>query len=218
MKLFSRILTCLEYKIIAMTILFLPTLAHAHPGASGHSHGFLNGFIHPLMGPDHICAMLAIGILAVQCGGRALWLLPSSFVSSMMLGGLLGMKNIPFGPVEVGISISVLILGLLIACSAQLPVVSGMAIASGFALFHGYAHGAEMPDTAMGLAYGVGFSVATAGLHMAGISLGLLSKKLGSIQSLRLAGGAFMIYGIFLCLSLKTFPHLPQTLYLIDSR
>lgn len=183
-------------------IFLLPSLAQAHPGKPGHAHGFSNGLLHPLTGLDHICAMVAVGLWAAQRGGRALWLVPTTFVSVMIIGGALGMGKAGIPYVEQGIAASVLVLGILIAAAIRLPVAASMAIVGLFAFFHGYAHGAEMPDTASGFAYGIGFVVATASLHLAGLGLGLTAKRFASAQSIRYAGGAIAACGVYLCFAL----------------
>ncbi|HUZ07420.1 MAG TPA: HupE/UreJ family protein [Candidatus Paceibacterota bacterium] len=180
-------------------ILLVPTLAQAHPGLPGHTHGFTNGVLHPLTGLDHICAMLAVGLWAAQRGGRAVWLVPATFVSVMIAGGMLGMGGVGIPYIEQGIAASVLVLGLLIAAAVRLPVAASMAVVGLFALFHGYAHGAEMPATASGLAYGLGFVLATIGLHLTGIGLGLAGQKIVSAQFVRCLGGAIAACGVFLC-------------------
>ncbi len=184
-----------------LAVLFLPALAQAHPGLPGHAHGFANGLAHPLTGLDHICAMIAVGIWAAQRGGRALWAVPMAFVSVMVLGGMLGMADgaLPF--TETGIAASVLILGILIAARIRLPLPASVLIVGLFALFHGYAHGAEMPATTSGLAYGLGFMLATASLHLGGVSLGLVARNRGSMQLIRCAGVAIAICGIYFCLA-----------------
>jgi urease accessory protein len=181
-----------------LAVFFLPALAQAHPGLPGHTHGFANGLAHPLTGLDHICAMIAVGLWAAQRGGRALWAVPLAFVSVMVLGGILGMAcgALPF--VETGIATSVLVLGVLIAASVRLPLLMSVFIVGVFALFHGFAHGAEMPATASGLAYGTGFILATAGLHLTGIGTGLAARQWGSMQTIRYAGGAIAACGIYL--------------------
>jgi urease accessory protein len=183
-------------------IFLLPTLAQAHPGMPGHSHGFENGLLHPLTGLDHICAMVAVGLWAAQRGGRVLWLVPTTFISVMILGGILGMggAQIPF--VEQGIAASVLVLGIFIAAAVRLPLAASMAVVGLFALFHGYAHGAEMPATASGLNYGIGFVAATASLHLCGIGLGLAAQRFASAQFVRYLGGAIAACGIYLCCAL----------------
>jgi urease accessory protein len=184
-----------------LAIFLLPTLAQAHPGMPGHTHGFANGLAHPLTGLDHICAMVAVGLWAAQRGGRSLWLVPSVFVSVMILGGILGMAAVPIPFVEPGIAASVLVLGLLIAAAVRLPLPVSAMLVGVFALFHGYAHGAEMPDSASGLAYGLGFVAATAGLHLLGIVSGFVAQRFGSARMVRYAGGAIAVCGLYLCFS-----------------
>ena len=180
-------------------IFLLPSLAQAHPGAPGHTHGFTNGLLHPLTGLDHICAMLAVGLWAAQRGGRALWLVPATFVSLMIVGGILGLggANIPY--VEQGIAASVLVLGILTAAAARLPLGVSVAIVGLFALFHGYAHGAEMPKTESSLAYGIGFVLATSSLHLAGIGVGLAAQRFDATRLIRIMGGTIATYGFYLC-------------------
>jgi urease accessory protein len=184
-----------------LSILLLPSLAQAHPGGAGHAHGFTNGLGHPLTGLDHICAMVAVGLWAAQRGGRALWLVPLTFVSVMIIGGIPGMGGINVPYVEQGIAASVLVLGIFIAAAIHLPLAASMVIVGLFALFHGYAHGAEMPGNSSGLAYGIGFVVATANLHLSGIGLGIASKKSASLQMVRYLGGAIAACGVYLCLT-----------------
>jgi urease accessory protein len=188
---------------LPMLLLFLvPSLAQAHPGAPGHTHGFTNGLLHPLTGLDHICAMVAVGLWAAQLGGRALWRVPTTFVSIMIVGGALGMGGAGIPYTEQGIAASVLVLGIFIAAAVRLPLALSMVIVGLFALFHGYAHGAEMPKTASGLSYGVGFIVATTSLHLAGIALGITAQRFASAQFVRYLGGGIAACGIYLCLAL----------------
>jgi urease accessory protein len=173
---------------LTVGLLLLPLAVQAHPG---HSHaGFVAGAAHPLSGLDHLLAMIAVGLWAVQLGGRALWAVPASFVSIMVAGGALGMAGLPLPGVEQGILASVFVLGLLIATAARVPLYASMLIVGAFALFHGFAHGAEMPATAAGLGYGAGFAVATALLHAVGIGAGLLLGKLSAAAQPALAEGA----------------------------
>jgi urease accessory protein len=194
-----RTASFLQRALPLLLIFSLPSLAQAHPGPPGHTHGFANGLLHPITGLDHICAMVAVGLWAAQRGGRALWLVPATFVSVMIVGGILGMGHAGVPYVEQGIAASVLILGILIAAAARLPLAASAAIVGLFALFHGYAHGAEMPETASGLAYGVGFVIATASLHLCGIGLGLFAKRYASANLIRYAGGAIAACGVYLC-------------------
>jgi urease accessory protein len=180
----------LALSLIAMLI--ATTAAQAHPGV-GNTHGLVHGLAHPIGGIDHVFVMVAVGLFAAQLGGRALWLVPLSFVAMMAVGGAFGMAGVNLQLVEIGIALSVIVLGLAVAARLHLPTVAAMALVGVFALFHGHAHGAEMPDTASGLAYAIGFILATASLHAAGICLGLALGKAGEAfgnRVLRTAGGA----------------------------
>ena len=161
-------------------VLAVTPWASAHPGHDGGhdlTWDFSGGLAHPLSGVDHLLAMIAVGLWAAQLGGRARWLVPLAFVGVMTLGAVLGHAGLAFSGIEQGIAASVLVLGLLIATSVRLTVAAGMALAGVFALFHGLAHGAEMPATAGGLSYGMGFIAATCLLHLAGIGLGTLAAR-----------------------------------------
>lgn len=182
-----------RFGLATLILLITTAAAEAHTGI-GSTMGFAHGFGHPLSGLDHILAMVAVGLFAANLGGRAFWLVPLSFVSMMAVGGALGITgvNLPF--VEIGIAASVIVLGLAVAMQWNLPVAGAMALVGFFALFHGHAHGAEMPTDASGLAYGVGFVLATAILHLIGIGLGLGIGMLAKATSKRTmqAGGAIM--------------------------
>jgi urease accessory protein len=159
-------------RIAAALLALAPSVASAHPGHD--VDGLVHGFLHPLGGVDHIIAMVAVGLLAARLGGRALWLVPASFVAAMAAAGLAGMAGIGLPYVEAGITLSVVVLGAIVALRLTMPVAAAMALVAFFAVFHGYAHGIEMPETASGLAYGAGFMAATALLHGIGIGLGLM--------------------------------------------
>lgn len=175
-----------------------PTLAMAHTG-HGEVSGFVQGFAHPMGGLDHILAMVMVGILAAQLGGRALWLVPASFVVVMALGGGLGFLVPGLPLIELGIALSIVVLGAAVAFNLTAPVPAVMALVGFFAVFHGAAHGAEMPETVGGLAYGAGFVVATALLHVVGLACGLLlglgyaAKGTALVRSL---GGAASLAGV----------------------
>ena len=145
-----------QWLIPVLFILGSPALAYAHP-AAGSVNGLIDGMAHPLGGLDHLCAMIGVGLWAAQRGGRAIWLAPLAFIVVMAIGGALGMLAVSIPFVEQGIVASVLILGILIAASIRLPLVLSVFIVGTFALFHGHAHGAEMPHTASGLMYAAGF-------------------------------------------------------------
>ncbi len=178
-------------------VLFTPSLAHAHVGV-GEASGILHGLAHPMTGLDHIAAMVAVGLWAAQRGGRALWVVPLSFVTAMMVGGAMGAMGISIPFVELGIAASVLVLGLLIAAAFRLPLMMSSILVGLFAVFHGHAHGAEMPETMSGLAYGMGFILATGLLHGCGIGLGLIAQKLASPNLVRYAGGITAAFGAYL--------------------
>lgn len=192
----AKLKSALLVALFALT----PVLAHAHH-LPGQASGFTSGLSHPLLGMDHLLAMVAVGLWATQLGGRAIWMVPAAFVSLMTVGGALGMLGVHLPMVEAGILASVLILGLLIAASARLPLSGAMALVGLFAIFHGHAHGAEMPAAASGAVYGAGFALATAALHACGIGLGLLARKYASAPALRFAGAAIASAG--LCLWLR---------------
>ena len=179
--------------LAAFILLVTAAAAEAHTGI-GATMGFTHGFGHPFSGLDHILAMVAVGLFAANLGGRALWLVPGSFVAMMAVGGALGVAGIEMPFVEIGIAASVIVLGLAVAMQRNLSVAGAMALAGFFALFHGQAHGAEMPVDASGLAYALGFVVATAILHMIGIGAGLGIGVLAKTTSRRMAqaGGGVM--------------------------
>jgi len=176
-------------------ILLLPSSSWAHVGL--HGDGFTSGFAHPIFGFDHFLAMLSVGLLSVQMGGRAIWTVPTTFVLFVLVGGILGMHDVPLFTVEAGIASSVLILGLTILADRQIPVLLAMAGVAVFGLFHGHAHGTEMPADASGLAYGLGFVVATGLLHACGLGLGLALAHL----SRRPAGRLTQATGTAICLA-----------------
>jgi len=164
---------------LAAILALSPTLAFAHVGI-GDAHGFSHGFVHPVSGIDHVLAMVAVGIFAATLGGRALWAVPASFIVMMAVGGALGMMgiNVPF--VELGIATSVIVLGSAVALRwTNWPLGATTAMVGFFALFHGFAHGAEMPMGASGISYAAGFMLATALLHMVGIGVGIALGKIG---------------------------------------
>jgi urease accessory protein len=197
MKLFNAFNTLAP--LLFFVAVFLPVAASAHPGLPGHTHGFANGFAHPLSGLDHLLAMTAVGLWAAQRGGRALWMVPLAFVSIMAFGGMLGMAGFGQIPlIEQAIAASVLVLGIFLAVAARLPMWASILVIGLFAVFHGYAHGAEMPATASGLLYGLGFVLATVTLHLLGIGVGLAAQRTNSMKMVRCAGVAIAACGIYL--------------------
>ncbi len=163
-----------------------PSLAFAHPG-HGEAAGLVHGFLHPIGGLDHVLAMVAVGLFAAHLGGRALWAVPATFVALMAAGGALGMAGLVLPHVELGIAASVVALGAAVALrQVRWPLAAAMAMVGAFAVFHGFAHGAEMPESASGLAYAAGFMAATALLHAAGIGLGFAMERLAMERAPRL--------------------------------
>ncbi len=188
----------------ASVTLLLTATAQAHPGHDGDHGGgltwdFTGGLVHPLGGLDHLLAMVAVGVWAAHLGGRARWAVPAAFMAALAVGAALGSGGASVGWLEQAIAASVLGLGFLVVTAARLPLAAGMGLAALFAIFHGVAHGAEMPANASGTAFGLGFLVATAALHTCGVGLGLLSARApkwvrqSAGASLVLAGGWMLI-------------------------
>lgn len=191
-----------------ITFVVLASLSATAFGHPGHSHevavggGLLAGFLHPLLGLDHLLAMVTVGLLSAQLGGHARWAIPGAFLACMMLGGLLGMQGFAFAGVEYGIAASLVVLGLAVAFRRSLHLAIPMAMAGLFGAFHGHAHGTEMPHIASPALYAAGFVVATLGLHLCGLGLGSLGEanKQGSLE-LRLAGAAVATAGLAFALA-----------------
>jgi urease accessory protein len=184
--------------LVFLFAILAPSVAFAHTG-HGETAGFIHGFAHPIGGLDHILAMVAVGVFAYVLGGKALWLVPLSFVAMMVAGFALGITgvNLPF--VELGIALSSIVIGGAAALGRPMPTAAAMALVGVFAVFHGHAHGAEMPETASGALYAGGFVAATALLHLAGIGAALGTAKLtGKFARpvARAAGGLFALAGL----------------------
>lgn len=167
----------------------------AHDG-TGLAGGFAAGFIHPLMGFDHMLAMVAVGIWGAFLGRPLLVALPVMFPAAMALGGGIGMAGLAFPPVEAGIAISVAVLGAMVLFAIRLPLVAACALVGGFALFHGYAHGIELPSAADPIGYSAGFVLCTGLLHLAGIALGTLRSLPVGAAALRAVGGFIALLGL----------------------
>jgi urease accessory protein len=177
--------------LLTAALTLIPAAAFAHTGA-GEAHGFVWGFAHPLGGLDHILAMVTVGIFAWQLGGRALWLVPATFVLVMAAGAALGMARLPLPFVEFGIAASVIVLGSIVAFARGAPIAVAVGIVGLFAIFHGHAHGTEMALTAAAGAYAAGFLLATALLHLAGIALGCAIGRLADGRAAYQLGGALV--------------------------
>jgi urease accessory protein len=158
--------------------------------------GALGGFVHPLFGPDHIAAMVAVGLWGAFLGPPAIWLLPVVFPLVMAFGGALGILGLPLPGVEIGIAASAIVLGLMVALAARPPLVIAAALVGAFAVFHGHAHGAELPPGTDAVAYSFGFVAATGLLHLVGIALGLLVRWPAGVVAVRAAGGVIALAGL----------------------
>ena len=161
-----------------------------------HGAGFGEGLVHPLLGVDHLLAMIAVGFWAAQLGGKALWQAPLAFVAMMVGGALIANIGIDASLVEAMIAASVIFLGLMIAGSVKLPPSVSVIVVSAFALFHGYAHGLEMPQASTPLAYGAGFVLATGCLHLIGVGLGISANRMRILA--RVSGAAIAATGLYL--------------------
>ena len=184
--------------VVILTVAASPALAHT---VAGPVSGLSAGFGHPLGGVDHVLAMVAVGILAAQLGGKSVWFVPASFIGMMIVGGLLGINGLAIPLVEIGIVGSVVVLGLVIAVGRHMRMGLAMALVGLLAVFHGHAHGTEMPVSASGIEYGIGFVIATTGLIAMGVGLRVGGQKIAdriAPIAARATGGAIAATGAFL--------------------
>ena len=170
-----------------------PAFAHVQ---QGQAQGLLTGLRHPVAGLDHVLAMIAVGLWGAQLGAPAIWLLPVTFPMVMAFGGFLALVGIPLVGVEVGIALSAVLLGLMVARESRPPLVLAAALVGLFAVFHGHAHGTELPAGESGLMYSVGFVAATGCLHGVGILLGVAHKWAAGQVAIRVAGAAVTLAGV----------------------
>jgi urease accessory protein len=180
--------------LFAVTVL-ASVPAWAHEGAGAHG-GFASGFSHPFGGLDHVVAMVAVGLWGAFLGAPAVWLLPVVFPVVMAFGGALGVAGVPIPSVEIGIALSAIVLGLLVAGAVKTPLWIAAIIVGAFAIFHGHAHGTELPGNANALAYSAGFVVATGLLHLAGIALSSLKRWSAGEMLVRAGGAAISLAGV----------------------
>jgi len=180
--------------VLAGLLMVLAGPALAHTGNVGG--GFASGFAHPLFGPDHVVAMVAVGLWGAFLGAPAMWLLPVVFPLVMACGGALGILGVPLPGVEIGIALSAVALGLLVLGAVRPPIWFAAVIVGTFAIFHGYAHGAELPDDADAVAFSFGFVIATGLLHLCGIAIGLLARWPAGRVAVRGAGGVIAMVGV----------------------
>jgi urease accessory protein len=201
MRNIMRLARFASFAVFAVVASF-STAAFAHVG--DHSHmSVTEGLLHPLSGLDHILAMVAVGLWASQIGGRALWLLPLTFPAVMAIGAALGFGGVALPYVEVGIAVSVVVLGAAVALALRPSLAISIPLIGAFALLHGYSHGVELPADASALSYALGFVVATLLLHGVGIGLGLAAARMPVRFVARTGGGAIAALGV----ALLVMPH-----------
>jgi len=183
------------FAVLALMLLWVPNaFAHVTKGEAG---GFVSGFRHPLSGMDHVLAMVAVGLWGAQLGAPAVWLLPVAFPMVMAFGGMLGLMGVPLPGVEYGIALSAILLGAAVMFKLRPPLVVAAILVGFFAIFHGHAHGTELPPGQSGLLYSMGFVMATGCLHALGISIGTVHRWDWGQKLLRVAGACVALGGFF---------------------
>ena len=184
----------MRFIVLLAGLLIMAQTALAHE-ASGVAGGFGSGFMHPILGWDHVAAMVAVGLWGAVLGQPAIWILPVTFPLVMAIGGALGVAGVPLPGVEIGIALSALILGFMVLSAARPPLWLAAVIVAAFAIFHGHAHGTELPHAVSPLAYSLGFVVSTGLLHMCGIAFGLLTRWRAGALLVRAGGGVIALAG-----------------------
>ena len=182
-------------RLFLFSLLLWPVTAFAHT-RGGEAIGFVSGFEHPISGWDHILAMVAVGIWGAQLGAPAIWLLPVTFPMVMAFGGFLGLIGVHLPGVEFGIAASALLLGTMVCVEARPKLIWAAVLVGAFGLYHGHAHGAELPAGQSAMLYSMGFVIATGCLHAVGISLGLVHRWPTGRWALRSAGAFIAIMGL----------------------
>jgi urease accessory protein len=181
--------------VAMLTALWAPSaLAHI---LQGEAYGFVTGFLHPISGADHVLAMVAVGLWGAQLGAPAIWVLPVAFPLVMAMGGMLGFLGVPIPGVEYGIAASAIVLGTAVAFEVRPSVVIAAIVVGCFAIFHGHAHGTELPPGQSALLYSMGFVIATGCLHAVGIGIGTVHRRRWGQQLLRVAGTVVAGGGVF---------------------
>jgi urease accessory protein len=193
-KTLTRLLS--KHSGIVAVILFCSQSALAHP-QKGEAVGFLTGFRHPISGMDHVLAMIAVGLWGAQLGAPAIWVLPVAFPMVMAFGGMLGLMGVPLPGVEYGIALSAILLGAAVLFEFRPPLGVAAALVGFFAIFHGHAHGTELPPGQSALLYSIGFVMATGLLHALGIGIGTVHRWGWGQKFLRLAGALVAVGGMF---------------------
>jgi urease accessory protein len=183
------------FSLLAALIMCLPSYAFAHV-EQGQATGFITGLQHPCSGLDHVLAMIAVGIWGAQLGNPAMWLLPVTFPMVMSMGAMMGLLGIPLPGIEIGIAVSAILLGTMVAGEVRPKIIIAAALVGFFAIFHGHAHGTELPAGQSGLLYSMGFVIATGCLHAIGISIGLVHRWRAGRLALRGAGALIAVMGV----------------------
>jgi urease accessory protein len=181
--------------LLALALLLLAAPAWAHQ-QTGQAAGFLTGLEHPVSGLDHVLAMISVGLWGAQLGAPAVWVLPVVFPMVMAFGGFLGLLGVPLPGTEIGIAVSAILLGLVVALEARPPLWAAGVLVGVFAIFHGYAHGTELPVGESALLYSVGFVIATGCLHGVGIGIGVIHRWSAGRVALRVAGTLVALAGV----------------------
>ncbi len=183
-------------RIACLVVVLAPAIAFAHE-ETGQAAGFLAGLMHPVTGMDHVLAMIAVGLWGAVLGPPAIWVLPVAFPLVMALGGLMGLLGIPLPGVEIGIALSAIVLGTMVLAEARPPIWLAALIVAVFAVFHGHAHGRELPEGTSALLYSLGFVIATGLLHAVGILLGVAYRWRTGRWTLRVGGAGVALAGLF---------------------
>jgi len=183
-----------EWMLLAFMFVLVARLeAHVQ---SGQAAGFLTGLKHPISGLDHVLAMIAVGLWGAQLGSPAVWMLPVAFPMMMAFGGFIGLVGLPLPGVEIGIALSAVLLGTVVARESRPSLAVAVLLVAFFAIFHGHAHGAELPKGQSGLTYSIGFVIATGCLHGVGIAIGLIHRWPAGKTALRAAGAIVALAGV----------------------
>ncbi len=186
----------LLYRLTPLLVLCHASAAEAHI-QRGEGVSFVSGFRHPISGLDHVVAMVAVGLWGAQLGAPAIWVLPVAFPLVMACGGMLGLIGVPLPGTELGIAASAILLGAAVMLRLRPPLAVAAVLVGFFAIFHGYAHGSELPPGENGLLYSLGFVIATGCLHAIGIIIGLLNRGPWGQRVVRAAGAAIAVTGLF---------------------
>lgn len=192
----SRALTWMPRLAPLLILLCHTGIAEAHVHR-GEEVSFLSGFRHPISGLDHVVAMVAVGLWGAQLGAPAIWILPVAFPLVMAFGGMLGLLSVTLPGTELGIAVSAILLGAAVMLRWRPPLAAAAVLVAFFAIFHGYAHGSELPPGENGLLYSLGFVIATGCLHGVGITIGLINRGIWGQRVVRFAGAAITMTGLF---------------------